>query len=177
MESQNNKMNSYIEKWVWITGNDSALEFVYFLESLGDKISFEDIYKFCNLKQKLKIRNTISTAENCERLAIEYKWKNNKIEDSSLFADAILILSLIIIDCYKNSGISDLTVFVGAESKIELDYDKENIEILIDSLDILNKNLTKFFGFSFYEINDIETKESSLAIIEIKQELEKVINR
>jgi hypothetical protein len=176
MEKLSDKINSHIEKWVWITGNDSALEFVYFLESLGNKISFEDIYKFCNLKQKLEIRNTISTAENCEQLAIEYKWKNNKIEDNSLFADAILTLSLIIIDCYKNDGISDLTVFVGAESQLELDYDKENVKILIDSLNILNEYLTKFFGFSFYEIDDVETKESSIAILEIKQELEKIIS-
>ncbi len=170
-------MKSYIEKWIWIASNDSALEFVYFLESLGVDISFSDIYTYCDLDEKLKIRNSITTSETCEKLAINYTWKNDKIEDSSLFADAVLTLSLIIIDCNNNEGASNLTVFTGAKKIMTVEYDKHIIEILIDSLDLLNMYLLKFFGFSFYEEDDNETKEAKVAIIEIKNELEKILNK
>ncbi|MDH7444951.1 hypothetical protein [Aquimarina sp. 2201CG14-23] len=170
-------MESYIEKWIWIVGNDSALEFVYFIERLGAHVSFSDIYKYCDLQEKLKIRNSITTSETCEKLAINYTWKNDKIEDSSLFADAILTLSLIIIDCNNNGGSSDLTVFTGAEKTITIEYDKDSIETLIDSLGLLNTYLMKFFGFNFYEEDDNETKEAKVAIIEIKKELEKILNK
>ena len=167
-------MKSYIEKWVWITGNDSALEFVYFLESLGPYVSFKEINKYCNLREKLNIRNSIVTSETCEQLVINYSWKNGQIKDNLLFADAILTLSLIIIDCYNNKNLSDLTVFTGAEKTISLEYDKKDIEILIDSLNLLNNYLLKFFGFNFYEEDDNETKESKVAILEIKEELIKI---
>ncbi|MEW7281209.1 hypothetical protein ABW636_21650 [Aquimarina sp. 2201CG1-2-11] len=169
-------MKSYIEKWIWIAENDSALEFVYFLESLGTKVSFNEVYKHCDLQEKLKIRNSIIASETCEQLAINYSWKNGKIKDSSLFADAILTLSLIIIDCHNNRGSSDLTIFTGAEKTISFEYDKNNIEILIDSLHLLNAYLIKFFGFSFYEEEDNETKEAKATIIEIIEELENILN-
>lgn len=169
-------MKSHIEKWVWIASNDLALEFVYFVESLGTEISFEEIYKYCNLKEKLQLREIMKTEEYCSKLAVDYVWKNKKIEDRSSFADAILTLSLILIDCYKNEGFSDLTVFVGAETTIQLNYEKENIEVLIDSLKLLETYTTKFFGFSFYAEEDKETKEAKTAIGEIIEELKKTIS-
>ncbi len=170
-------MKSYIEKWVWIAGNDSALEFVYFIESLGTKVSFNEINKYCNLYEKLKIRNSITTSETCEQLAINYTWKNGEIKDSSLFADAILTISLIVIDCHNNKNSSDLTVFTGAQKTISFKYDKNDIEILIDSLNLLHTYLLKFFGFNFYEEDDCEIKESRAVISEIKEELIKLYKK
>jgi hypothetical protein len=86
----------------------------------------------------LKIKNSIATSERCEQLAINYTWKNGEIKDSSLFSDAILTISLIIIDCHNNGDSSDLTIFIGAEKTISLEYGKNDIEILIDNLNLLN---------------------------------------
>ena len=164
-------MKSNIEKWVWIAENDTALEFVYFLESLGSKFSFKEIYKYCNLQEKLKNRNIIKTVENCETLAVDYRYKNDECEDDSLFADAILVLSLIIIDCHNNNGSSDLTSFVGAEKNVKLKYDKENVDLLIDSLELIKTYLPKFFGLGMDEESVEDEKDT---ITEIKQELQKV---